>query len=380
MHLTKWLLRRSMVPADIPSTCVRSALGGAAFGPLVGLFLHWVMGRSWSFIADQPAAWIGRTMLAGLLYSLTFYVISGMPWVFLREPVLSLSPGLRSLTGISISACSGALFALVSVGITRLLWGVQLVPGEWMTRLLAVEAFAVVILGLFMGAYHDMRMQAELRERKLAEAAARAQVYALQAQIAPHFFFNALNSISSLVSSDPAAAQQMIGRLAEIFRYTFTSGRAPMVTLERELAFVRDYLQLEKFRYRNRLRFTLDDAGPAATHRLPALTLQPLVENAIRHGIAGRMDGGEIRMEIKAQPRHVRIEIWNQFDPADGPPDLRSETIFRENHALANIRERLRLSCGPEAAIQLEQARAEWTLVTLTLPCLEEAANARSGG
>lgn len=377
--MLKWLLRRSMVPADILPTCARSALAGALFGPPAGLFLHWVMGRPWSYILAEPAAWIGRTMAAGLLYSLSFYLISGMPWVFLRAPVLALSAGLRSLIGISVSACSGALFALVSIGITRLLWGVQLVPGEWLTRLLAIEAFAVVIIGMFMGAIHDIRMQAELRERKLAEAAARAQVYALQAQIAPHFFFNALNSISSLVTSDPAAAQQMIGRLAEIFRYTFTSGRAPMVTLEREVAFVREYLQLEKFRYRDRLRFTLDEAGAVSAHRLPALTLQPLVENAIRHGIASRMDGGEVRMEIKSAPEHVRIEVWNQFDPADGPPDLRTETIFRENHALANIRERLRLSYGPQAAIQIEQARADWTLVALTLPRRDEGADAHPG-
>ncbi|WP_321475136.1 histidine kinase [uncultured Paludibaculum sp.] len=376
----KWLLRRSLVPSDIPPTCVRSALAGAVFGPVVGVFLHWVLGRPWDYILSAPGAWIGRTMAAGLLYSLSFYVISGMPWVFLRAPVIALSPSLRTLTGISISACSGALFALVSVGITRLLWGVQLVPEEWLTRLLAIEAFAVVILGMFMGAFHDMRMQAELRERKLAEAAARAQVYALQAQIAPHFFFNALNSISSLVTSDPVAAQQMIGRLAEIFRYTFTSGRAPMVTLEKEVAFVREYLLLEKFRYRDRLRFTLDEAGEASAQRLPALTLQPIVENAIRHGIARRMDGGEIRMEIKAAAAHIRIEVWNQFDPGDGPPDLRAETIFRENHALANIRQRLQLSYGEEAALEIAQARVDWTLAALTLPRREEGADAHSGG
>ncbi|MBN9664085.1 MAG: histidine kinase [Acidobacteria bacterium] len=377
--MLKWLLRRSMTPNDILPTCLRSALAGALFGPVAGVFLHWVMGRPWAPILAEPLPWILRTVLAGLLYSLSFYIMSGMPWVFLRTWVRSLSFGLGRVIGITISASSGALFALVSIAITRLLWGVQLVPNEWITRLLALEAFAVVIIGLFMGTYHEMRIQAELRERKLAEAAARAQVYALQAQIAPHFFFNALNSISSLVSSDPAAAQQMIGRLAEIFRYTFTSGRAPMVTLEKELAFVREYLLLEKFRYRNRLRFTLDPAGEAAAQRLPALTLQPLVENAIRHGIARRMDGGEIRMEIKAAPESVRIEVWNQFDPGDGPPDLRTETIFRENHALANIRQRLQLSYGEQAAIALEQARVDWTLVTLTLPRHVEGADAHPG-
>ncbi|MGC4054405.1 MAG: histidine kinase [Paludibaculum sp.] len=377
--MLKWLLRRSMTPDDILPACLRSAVAGALFGPAVGLFLHWVMGRAWAPVLEEPFSWIARTVAAGTLYSLSFYLISGMPWVFLRTWVRGLSIGLGRVIGITISASSGALFALVSIGITRLLWGVQLVPNEWITRLLALEAFAVVIIGLFMGTYHEMRIQAELRERKLAEAAARAQVYALQAQIAPHFFFNALNSISSLVSSDPASAQQMIGRLAEIFRYTFTSGRAPMVTLEKELAFVREYLLLEKFRYRNRLRFTLDPAGEAAAQRLPALTLQPLVENAIRHGIARRMDGGEIRMEIKAAPESVRIEVWNQFDPGDGPPDLRSETIFRENHALANIRQRLQLSYGDHAAIALEQARVDWTLVTLTLPRQEEGADAHSG-
>src|SRR5205085_1660891 len=175
----------------------------------------------------------------------------------------------------------------------------RIVTPGWMARLIVLQAVLMMIIGAFMGAYHMLAIKSELRERKLAEAAALAQTYALQAQIAPHFFFNTLNSISALIATDPEAATRMVARLAEMFRYTFAAGRVPMVSLSREIEFIHEYLSIEKIRYRERLAFDLPSGEGLEAWMLPCLTLQPIVENAIRHGIAKRLEGGSVRVEVQ---------------------------------------------------------------------------------
>jgi LytS/YehU family sensor histidine kinase len=102
---------------------------------------------------------------------------------------------------------------------------------------------------------------------------------------------------------------------------------------------------------------------------VPGLTLQPLVENAIRHGIARRAEGGRIRVAVEPDDGVCRISVWNQFDTADGPPDLSDHAIFRPDHALSNIRDRLLLHYGDNSCLQLAQSGADWIRATVTIPC-----------
>jgi len=363
-----WRPRLSITPADILPACRYCLVFGAVTGPVISVLLHWLFGRPMEEVSAAPLLWFGRAVVTGALSAVSFYLITGMPWVYLRAPFSRLPKGVRLALGAAISASSGAVFALVSITITRAIWGVRILPDSWVARLLVADAVILVLVGFAMGAYHETRLRAQLREQTLAEAAARAQAYALQAQIAPHFFFNCLNSISALIDSDPAAARVMLNRLAGIFRYTFTAGRAPLVPLEGELAFVREYLALEQIRYGERLRLRWPAEVPSPERRLPALSLQPLFENAIRHGIAKRMEGGEILVEIHTVGEALRIEIWNQFDASDGPPDLRPERLFREDHALSNVRDRLRLACGAAATLEVGHQGGDWIRTTLTLP------------
>jgi len=363
-----WRPRLAITPSDILPACRYCLVFGAVTGPLVGLLLHWLFGRPMAEVTAAPLRWMARAVVTGALSALSFYVITGMPWVFLRAPFSRLPHGLRLVLGAAISASSGALFALVSITITRAIWGVRILPDSWVARLLVADAVILVLVGFAMGAYHEVKLRAQLREQALSETAARAQAYALQAQIAPHFFFNCLNSISALIDSDPVAARAMLNRLAGIFRYTFTAGRAPLVPLEGELEFVREYLALEQIRYGERLRLRWPAEVPAPQLRLPALSLQPLFENAIRHGIAKRMEGGEILVEFHNTGAALRIEIWNQFDLSDGPPDLRPERLFREDHALLNVRDRLRLACGDAASLEIVHHGGDWIRAAITLP------------
>lgn len=201
----------------------------------------------------------------------------------------------------------------------------------------------------------------ELRARQLSEAAAKAQAYALQAQINPHFFFNTLNTISALVPTDGPAAQRMIGRLAEMFRYTLASSHGDLVPLEREIEFVRNYLELEKERYRQRLEFTLPSAQEVKGIQVPGLTLQPLVENAIRYGIAKRMEGGQVSVEVRRRGETVIVSVLNQTDGAVTVEE-------RPGHALANVRERLRLAFGEAAKMNWSMPSANWIEVRVQVP------------
>ena len=144
----------------------------------------------------------------------------------------------------------------------------------------------------------------------------------------------------------------MLGRLGDIFRYTFACGKQETVPLERELAFVREYLQLEKARYRDRLQFELPDAR-AVPGREPARP-EPAADRRERHPARHRpkrMQRRHVRVEFEPNGDSCSIHVWNQFDPQDGSPDLSAVRIFREEHALANVRERLWLLFGERAGL-----------------------------
>src|SRR5262249_45453577 len=160
---------------------------------------------------------------------------------------------------------------------------------------------------------------------------------ALQAQINPHFFFNTLNTVNALIDTDPGAAKQVISRLADMFRYALRCSGGQLVTLQQELEFVRSHLQIESARFVERLQYQLPDQ--AAALPLPGLVLQPLVENAIRHGLARRLKGGRIEVSLEPNGQRYYLKVRNQYEPSDGPPDLSPDNLFREGHALANIRQ-----------------------------------------
>jgi two-component system, LytTR family, sensor histidine kinase AlgZ len=208
--------------------------------------------------------------------------------------------------------------------------------------LLAVS-FHYVLLGM------DATRRAEKRSIELAMLAREAELRALRAQVHPHFLFNSLNSISALVTTDPVRAREMCVLLAEFFRRTLALGEKPTVSLEEELVVARTYLAIEGLRLGARLSVeeAVDDAARAC--RLPPLLLQPLVENAIRHGIATRPEGGVLRIEARTDGQRMRISVENPFDP-DAPPRPGVGV------GLANVRRRLLAGYGERAAVDAQRA------------------------
>jgi hypothetical protein len=202
----------------------------------------------------------------------------------------------------------------------------------------------------------------EAQERALeARILARdAELKALRAQVNPHFLFNCLHSISALTSADAGKAREMCILLADFLRTTLRLGGKETITLEEELALVRGYLAIEKVRFGARVHMEEDIDKRSLSLLLPPLLLQPLVENAIRHGIANLPEGGVIRLSAERKDDAVSILVENSFDP-DTPSSLKTGL------GLDNIRHRLDARYGSDANIAVG-ANGNRFLVKLRLP------------
>jgi LytS/YehU family sensor histidine kinase len=223
----------------------------------------------------------------------------------------------------------------------------------------AINGVLAVIVGGVVHVYEELRWrlaeslreveEVRLVQARLREQAAIAELAALQARINPHFFFNTLNTISSLLEEDPRRADQIVETLADLFRYTFRAADAGPVRLEEELEFVQSYLTIEQARFGERLRIVREVAPSALSVRIPGLILQPLVENAVAHGIAPRKRGGTLRIDARLDRDELLVEVG---DDGVGLPRQGADPIH-EGHGLGNVRQRLKTLYGEAASIEI---------------------------
>jgi LytS/YehU family sensor histidine kinase len=246
---------------------------------------------------------------------------------------------------------------LAMMGVHHVL-GITVVNMDQMNRILAADAVVGGALALLIGAW----VQRDIRERQLAATAATAQAKALQAQINPHFFFNTLNTVQSLMDTDAVQAKAVIGRLSAMFRYTLKASEQGNVPIGEELALVEHYLAIESARFGPRLRYTLPVVKE--DFRVPVLILQPLVENAVRHGVAKRIDGGEVCLRVGVENGALGVIVENDADPA---APLLQEKLYQTGHALENIRQRLALLYNGRASLNITQS-GERVTAKLVLP------------
>jgi len=192
-----------------------------------------------------------------------------------------------------------------------------------------------------------------------------AELRSLRAQIDPHFLFNSLHSISALTTADPPSARRMCLLLGDFLRQTVALGGADRITLSREVALIENFLAIERVRFGDRLSIALD-AGDAGDCLVPPLLLQPLVENAVTHGIAHMLEGGTVRVAAVRDGAWLKIVVDNPCDP-DRPQ--RGGTGV----GLANVRARLRALHGADATLEAEERGDHW-YVELTMPAAREPA------
>jgi two-component system sensor histidine kinase AlgZ len=203
--------------------------------------------------------------------------------------------------------------------------------------------------------------QAETRMQEARVQAREAELKALKAQINPHFLFNSLNSISALATVDGERAREMCVRLSEFLRSTLKLAEEEIIPVEREIALARTYLEVEQVRFGARLRVQQSVASGCAECAVPSLILQPLVENAVKHGIAGLVEGGEIRLAADCRDGMLRLTVDNEFDP-EAPANGRSGL------GLANVRDRLKTIYQNEARLETHAENGRFS-ATLEFPC-----------
>jgi len=222
----------------------------------------------------------------------------------------------------------------------------------------------LLILG-YAAAVYDRARVAELRESRLEADLARAQLNALRLEIEPHFLFNTLNAIASLIRSHSSErALEMLLGLSELMRSTLDHDVEQTRTVDAELAFVRRYVELQRVRFIDRLLVTYDIAPDAGAQLVPTLLVQPLVENAFRHGIARQP--GNCHLEIAAHVDGGRLHLWVRDDGAGLPEPF--SIVARGGVGLRNAESRLRRLYGDQASLHVGPASPRGTEVHLELP------------
>ena len=204
-----------------------------------------------------------------------------------------------------------------------------------------------------------------VRQQEMARLVSQAELRALQSQINPHFLFNALNTLYGTIPREAAPARRMVLNLADIFRYFLQSGET-FVPLAREMQIVRAYLEIEQSRLGSRLETEIDVDDAAASVLIPVLSIQPLVENAIKHGIAPRTGPGYVRIRVGCRQECVEIAVENSA--AGGPPPASGPGV-----GLENVRRRLEICYGAASRLNLS-FNGERTLAELSIPVVSVSA------
>jgi two-component system LytT family sensor kinase len=219
-----------------------------------------------------------------------------------------------------------------------------------------------------------VRIQIKLEEQERLLLHARME--ALQNQINPHFLFNTLNSVSSLVRFDPDTARELIIKLATILRRLLSTTES-FVPLREEVEFIDNYLDIEVVRFgRDKLRVVKELTPSSLDLLVPSMLLQPLVENSIKHGLASKVEGGSIYLRSRMTSKHVIIEVEDDGVGMGGSAKANSEgdlsTTVRTGIGMANISERLKVLYGDTARMKVESQPGKGTLVRMRLPILNE--------
>jgi two-component system sensor histidine kinase AlgZ len=315
-----------------------------------------------------PAAFLGVLLV---------FVCQALPMHLCYDHLFERLAGARalSLRGFAFHALAIPFWVLVGSELGIRL-ATPLVPGDVADFLrvpLRVASFfgAPVIVAGIMG--HARHQELRTRELQAQRAALAAQVQALQARIQPHFLFNCLNGVAGLIEEDPKRAEAALERLADLFRYTLEASSRPLVPLARELAGVEGFVELETLRFADRLRVALRVEPGMGEVPVPPLSIQPLVENAVLHGVVPRREGGRVEVDLRREGDCLRVSVED-----DGPGPGRSGHRGA-GAALDDLRRRLALLYGDAASVSVGVGPLGGCRVELRLP-LDPGALRTAGG
>jgi hypothetical protein len=313
----------------------------AALGQAVGLGAFGLGLSCLLYVWIRRHRLVNRPLRDRIIHVLLFSVLISVPAGVLTS-VVNLAPWQTA----DLQIDAGLRWAIVPL-IHTLNWALLLLV--WGAVYFSLRSFRERALG-------------QLREAQLARALHLAELRLLKAQLNPHFLFNALNTVRALIAEDPSQAQQAVTQLARTLRYTLSSGQDELVSLDRELAIVDDYLAIEALRLGERLTF-VRDIGPATRERqIPVMLLQSLVENAIKHGIAQLPGGGVLKISSGVQADALILTVEN------ARPRSSATAIDSDSIGLRNSKERLRMLFGPQASLNLDVTQADSAVARVCIP------------
>ena len=267
----------------------------------------------------------------------------------LRPRLNQLAPAWASVSVVLLVVLDTLLFSLVARAVMAWVAGTLHISPMWSPEILVNSLIAAIIAGLVMRYFY---VQEQLRQKGQAELQARIQ--ALQSRIRPHFLFNSMNIISSLIAVDPDAAEQVVEDLSVLFRASLKSS-GNEASLADELELCRRYIHIEQLRMGDRLQVTWDIQVPAENVRIPLLTLQPLLENAICHGVQPLAAGGMVVISAVDEGGFLRLSVRNPKPPGDGH--------HKGNRmALENILHRLQALYGDQVAVESRPQEKEYEI------------------
>ena len=297
-----------------------------------------------------PSAFIVSTSV-GVIFELQYHLL--WPLVFTKQP----SWPVRIAGHVIAIAIAVLLGGVIAGWIVDLIWGISGIR-EIVWRQAAVVATGVIAI---LVTTDELAARGRAHERKATEARVallRAELSALQARTDPHFLFNSLNTVAALIPDDPPLAETVLERLAVVFRYALDAGRRATVPLVEELAAVQAYLEVEALRLGDRLVWRIDRSGDFDGINVPPLLLQPLAENAIRHGAASRLGATELVVTVARDADRVKLAVE---DRPHGPQrGSASRPTSGAGVALDDLQKRLALAYGDRATLDAKPRDDGW--------------------
>lgn len=327
-----------------------------AFGLLLSevIYLGSQTPAYWSFLFAVPL-----TVLLGLQSLSFWYLVQSMP------------PGETPVGRMALTWLVAGLISLVAWLAAAYAWSQFLLPeGQsyppeaigTLPLLIFAGAIGILIavLGHYLAGAFQRSRTAERKALELQVMAREAELRSLRAQLDPHFLFNSLNSVAALIGNDTQAARQMCFLMAQFFRKSLSLGREQSIALAEEISLVETFLAIERVRFGDRLRARFDVADDVKDVPVPPLMLQPLVENAVHHGVAHLLEGGEVCVSARRRDSFLEVVVENPCDP--DRPASRSTGV-----GLVNVRSRVETLCGHRASVDVD-ARESSFRVSILLP------------
>lgn len=308
---------------------------------------------------------LGIACVGSLVSNGIFYLLGLSLWFFVRYTLTNSAPWYKNITAM-FTSCTIiiVIWLTLSHGLLQLLFPEQKAYFEYTDERLPGRIiygffiFVLIILSYYLHISYENIREKISNEARLREMLKDSELDMLKSQINPHFLFNSLNSVNWLTQIEPEKASEMIVSLSEYLRYSIAGGHRSLSSLEVEMENITRYINIEKIRFGEKLRAEYKIEEDCRYVRIPSMILQPLYENAIKHGVYESTDPVWIETDISGNEDYVRIVIQNSYEP---------NTPYQKGNGLGlnNVRQRLRLIYGDTASLETQKQETLFTAILL---------------